>query len=145
VNIYKYGTLAWVWRGFIAMGVILAAIFLAASVASWSLWPFVGAVALAAPSLFFGLVVVVRADLIDGQTVLIRTLVFYPRRIALDRLGPSRIRRTYVSDSVEFDAPRVWVPVKGGLPLYFDLLGQIPDRQAFLKAIGQTGTKWPRR
>jgi hypothetical protein len=29
----------------------------------------------------------------------------------------------------------VWIPVKGGWPIYFDLLGTIPDRQAFLSAL----------
>lgn len=136
MTLYKYGMLAWVWRGFIAPGLIMAAVFLAEFLASWNLWLLVGALALIAPSVFFGTVVVVRADRTNDNTLEVQTLLFYRRRIAIARLGSPVVRRKYEDVSGDFNAPRAWVPVKGGLPLYFDLLSQIPDQQAFLKAIG---------
>ena len=134
MTIYKYGFMAWIWRGLITFGLVLAAGFLALSVAS----PFllIGAIAIAAPAVFFGVTLVVRADLVEGRTLLIQTLLFYRRRIDRAQLGAPKARRRYTSEMVDFDAPRGWVPVKDGWPLYFDLLGQIPDRRAFLQAIG---------
>ena len=134
--LYKYGVLAWVWRGLIAFGLLLASGVLFTGLASWSLWLFVGGLALIAPSLFFGAVLVVQADKTVGETLEIRTLLFFRRRIELSRLGAPVVRRKYHDAVLDFDAPRAWVPVKGSLPLYFDLLGQIPDRQAFMKAVG---------
>ena len=134
--LYRYGGLAWVWRGLIAFGLFLASGFLITGLASWSLWLFVGGLALIAPSLFFGAVLVVQADKTAGETLEIRTLLFFRRRIELSRLGAPVVRRKYHDAVLDFDAPRAWVPVKGSLPLYFDLLGQIPDRQAFMKAVG---------
>ncbi len=136
MTLYKYGVLAWLWRLFIGAGVVLAVGFLTAFVASWNLWPLVGALALAAPTIFFGTVLVVRADRINDDTLRVETLLFFRRRIAVGRLGAPSVRRKYQDEAGEFNAPRVWVPVKGALPLYFDLLGQIPERQAFLKTIG---------
>jgi len=134
--LYRYGALAWVWRAFIAFGLLLASGFLFTGLASWSLLLSVGGLALVAPALFFGTVLVVQADKIADKTLEIRTLLFFRRRIELVRLGSPVIRRKYRDAVMDFDAPRAWVPVKGSLPLYFDLLGQIPDRQAFMKTVG---------
>lgn len=136
--LYKYGAMSWVWRGLIAFGLILASGFLITGLASWSFWLFVGGLAMIAPSLFFGTVLVVQAEKTADETLEIRTLLFFRRRIELVRLGAPVVRRKYHDAVLDFDAPRAWVPVKGSLPLYFDLLGQIPDRQAFMKTVGLT-------
>jgi hypothetical protein len=136
VPLYRYGWLAWVWRAFIAAGLALGGLLLLTSVATLNPLLLVGALALIGPSLFFGVVLVVSADRRDDGTLEIGTLLFGRRRIHPSRLGPPVVRVLYRTIYANLSAPRVWVSVKGGLPLYFDLLGRIVNRQALLAAIG---------
>ncbi len=133
MTIYEYGPAAWLWRIVIAAFLALGGVFLISGVLQPLMW--VGACALILPALFFGVVVVVRADLMDDDVLDVWTLLSIRRRVARHRLGVPRVRRTYRSLYGNLSAPRVWVPVRGELPLYFDLLGRVPDRQALLRAI----------
>jgi len=135
VTLYDYGPMAWLWRCMILLFGALASLFLVGGLSPLNPLVMGGAIALLAPAVFFGTVLVVRADRGDGGGLEIQTLLFWRRRIARDRLGAPRVRIKYRTEHTDLSAPRVWVPVKGGWPLYFDLLGRIPDRPAFLAAI----------
>lgn len=117
---------------FIALG----GVFLTIGLASPAVWSLVAALALLGPTAFFGTVVVVAADRLEDGRLDVQTLLFVRRRVAAADLGAPRVRIRYHALPYSLSAPRVWLPVRGGLPLYFDLLGHIPDRQAFLSTIG---------
>lgn len=134
-RLYEYGVFAWLWRVMMLAFVVLAFVFLAAWLESFALWALIGALALLAPTAFFGAVVVVTADGLESGGLDVRTLLFLRRRFSASDLGAPRVRIRYHSLPYSLSAPRVWIPVKGSLPLYFDLLGRIPDRQRFLAAI----------
>ena len=134
-RIYEYGALAWFWRVPMLAFVLLAVLCLYAWSESLAVWVLIAALALLAPTAFFGSVVVVTADRLDDGDLDVRTLLFLRRRVRTSDLGAPRVRVRYHSLPYRLYAPRVWLPVKGGLPLYFDLLGRMPDRQAFLSAI----------
>ena len=134
--LYIYGPLAWVWRLLILFGFMLGAGALWASIAMSSAVLVMGAFALLGPALFFGMVVAVRAEQVEDGALIVRTLLFVSRRVGPAGLGPPRVRIWYESLPGPLHAPRVWVPVKGGPPLYFDLLAHIPDRPALLAALG---------
>ena len=135
VTLYRYGAIAWFWRALIVFGLVLGAVFVAASVRMPSALMMVAAFALIGPALFFGTALVVRADQCADGTLEIWTLLFWRRRIDPSRLRPPVARILYRTIHANLNAPRVWVPVKGAPPLYFDLLGQIVNRQALLAAI----------
>lgn len=66
----------------------------------------------------------------DGR-LRIQTLNLTRRTIAPERLGPAGYRSYAYSESGGVHAPRAWVAVQGGLPIYLDLLADIPDPEAF--------------
>ncbi len=117
---------------FIALG----GVFVLAGLVSLAFWPLLAALALLGPTAFFGTVVVVAADRLDDGRLDVQTLLFVHRRMRASDLGAPRVRIQYHALPYSLSAPRVWIPVRGGLPLYFDLLGHIPDRQQFLSTIG---------
>lgn len=134
--LYRYGAAAWVWRVLIAFGIgagILLAV-LGARLGSWSI-ALIG-VPLLVPALFFGAVVVVRVDPIDPGSLSVRTLLFWRRTLRLGDLGRARLRTRVESDFASLHAPRIWVPVARGLPLYLDLLAEIPDPREFQRVFG---------
>lgn len=135
-RLYEYGAFAWLWRGLMLIFMLLGIVLLTVWIASPALWSVVAALALLAPTAFFGTVVVVTADRMEDGALDVQTLLFIHRRMAARDLGAPRVRIRYRSLPHDLFAPRVWIPVKGGLPLYFDLLGHIPDRQRFLSTIG---------
>ena len=139
MTLYEYGPAAWLWRLAIAVFLTLASVFL--FVGLFNPFLLLGALALIAPAIFFGLTVVVRCDRWEEDGLDVRTLLFVRRRIPRDRLGVPRVRRTYQSLHGNLSAPRVWVPVRGELPIYFDLLGRMPDRQALLAALKITAAE----
>ncbi len=134
LTLYRYGLLAWVWRVLIAMFLALGGVVVYAAATSGASILFVAAGALIVPAVFFGSAVVVRADRVEGGLD-VWTLIGWRRRIATVRMEPPRVRRAYEDGDALLHAPRAWIPVKGSCPLYFDLLADIPDRQAFLAAI----------
>lgn len=135
MTLYRYGWLAWVWRVLIAIGLGLGAVSFAAGILMQSGLMAVAAFALIGPAAFFGVVVVVRADRHDDGTLEIWTLLFWRRRIHPTRLRQPTVHIIYRTIYTNLHAPRVWVQVIGGPPLYFDLLGQIVNRPALLSAI----------
>ena len=126
MTLYRYGPIAWFWRAIIALGLLAGMACIAAGVV-------VPAIPIVVPALFFGLVVVVRVDRI-GDALDVRTLL-WRRYVPRARLGSARRREYAQSEAGPIHAPRLWVPVRGGLPLYFDLLASIPDRGAFEAAL----------
>lgn len=95
--------------------------------------PFLVAAPLLMPALFFGAAVAVRVDRPGEEEIVVSTLIFWRRRIPLKRLGVARLRTHAQGDMGPMWAPALWIPVKGGLPLYLDLLAKIPDRSRFRK------------
>ncbi|MFY2763693.1 hypothetical protein [Arenimonas sp. MALMAid1274] len=131
MDLYRYGWVAWLWRAFAGAGVLagLGLMVLAWRQGAWSLAAIGGVLAL--PGIVLGPMVAVRIRRLDSSHIEVRTLAFWQRRIAIAHLGPARLR-THAQGTVQaVHAPRLWVPVQGGLPIHIDLLGQIPDREAF--------------
>lgn len=136
ITIYRYGPAAWVWRLFIVFFLAGGCLNLALAVRPGGLPLFVGAFALLAPALFFGTVLAVRVDRVGRDRLYIRTLLFFWRRLRLDELGRTKVRREYHDEHGVIDAPRVWIPVRRSVPIYLDLLGHIPGRMAFAATFG---------
>ncbi|GAB2489164.1 hypothetical protein [Arenimonas alkanexedens] len=143
MDLYRYGWVAWIWR------VLAGAGLAAAGGLAWLAWrdssPALLAIALplASPGLLLPMVAV-RIRRLGGGEIVVHTLAFLPRRINMTRLGPARLN-THAQGTVDsVHAPRLWVPVRGGLPIHIDLGGQIPDRGAFRQLFRlREGTAWP--
>lgn len=143
-TIYRYGPIAWFWRAMIAgalagggVGLVLAArhdspvlLFMAAAVL--------------APAVFFGIALAVRVDRLDDGRAEVWTLLFWRRRVSRGQLGVPRVREVYHGSSGPMYAPALWVPVRRRLPIYLDLLGEIPDRRAFLAVFPVPRAAFPR-
>ena len=128
--LYRYGPAAWVWRLMILFFCAIGAVPVVL-VRDVDFGGIVTAAIMFGPSLFFGFVVAVRVDRVGEETVRVVTLIFWRRRIRREELGSSTLRREYIDDDMIIDAPRLWVPVKHALPIYIDLMGDIPDKQTF--------------
>jgi hypothetical protein len=134
MTIYRYGGIAWIWRSLggvaLAGGVLL--VVLAIRFADWTF------VAMAAPLLVpvfaLGWMVATRVDAEDDH-IRVWTLGFARRRIARSALGRPHLRLTAGGTFEQIPAPRIWVPVRGGLPVYFDLLAEIPDLGTFERVV----------
>lgn len=143
--IYRYGPMAHVWRllagAGLSGGAVLAGLLLREG--SWvGLW--IG-LPLMLPALLLAPMVAVRIDRLADGAIDVRTLAFWRRRITRDRLGKPRLQ-VYAQATYEgVSAPRIWVPVRGGLPLHVDLLGAIPDRRAFLAVFDLPPGRLPQR
>ncbi len=72
-----------------------------------------------APALFFGMTLAVRVDCMGEDDLRVSTLLFWRRQICRRELA-------YQDEYGIIYAPRVWVSVRGRLPIYFDLLGKFP-------------------
>ena len=134
MTIYHYGRAAWVWRALIALGLAAGLPLMAVAVRDLALAPLLTALPLVGPSLYFGHVLAVRIDL-DGDVLRIWTLGFWRRTITRDRIRPAFVRNHAQGHSGPFYAPRSFVPVRGGLAIYVDLLAAIPDRRRFHDAL----------
>ena len=130
--LYRYGPVAWVWRVFIAFFFAIGVAGLVIAFRSGEPWGLVMATATLGPALFFGVVLAVRVERVGENGIRVSTLLFWRRHIRREELGLSRLRTEYINEDGVLHAPRLWVPVKHGLPFYFDLLGHIPDKQAFV-------------
>jgi len=135
--LYRYGAMAWVWRVLIGLGLAAGAFLTAAGVRLGSPVLILVGLPLWAPGLFFGLVVVVAIDRLDGHRISAESLLFWRRVLPRERLGPGKVF-LYARGRVgrRWYAPRAWVGVRGRLPVYVDLLGQVPDRKALAAALG---------
>jgi hypothetical protein len=144
VTLYRYGIIAWVWR-VVILGALLgggAAIAIGAQLMSGALVAF-GSV-LVAPALFFGAVLAVDVQLESPDSLRVQTLIFWRRRVSRPDLGAPRVKTTAAGTTGPIHAPRAWIPVRGTLPIYFDLLGTIPDRRAFGAMFGLSASSLPR-
>lgn len=130
VPLYRYGALAWVWRALIALALTGGGALLAFAVHFRSAGFVAMALPLLAPALFFGWVLATSIER-RGEHLRVGTLLFAVRRIPLDRLGRPTLRLRATAVTHQVDAPRIWVPVRGRLPLYIDLLARVPDPAAF--------------
>jgi hypothetical protein len=99
------------------------------------------AAVLLVPAIFFGLVFAVRIDHLGEDRLQVVTLLFFSRRVTRSRLGTPRIRTDYEGRAGPIYAPRLWIPVRQSVPIYVDLLGEIPDRKAFRTALGLKASK----
>lgn len=134
MTIYDYGRAAWVWRALIAVGLAAGLPLVAVAVRDQALAPLLTAMPLLGPSLYFGYVLAVRIDL-DGEVLRIWTLLFWRRTITRDRIRPAFVRSHAQGRSGPIYAPRSFVPVRGGLAIYVDLLATIPDHRRFREAL----------
>lgn len=128
-RIYAYGPLAWIWRALIfpALGASALVLFVAGRELNFTL--VLVALPLLIPSVFFGTAVATTVHR-DGNTLLVRTLLFQLRRIDITSLGKPVRRELAQNWDGAFHAPRMWIPVKGGIPVYLDLLTNTIDRNA---------------
>lgn len=130
-TIYRYGWIAWVWRGFSLFGLAASAL-LAFAALRFGDWTFVAmALPLAVPAILLPWMLAVRIDRAGDDAVVVTNLFFVRRHVPRRALGRPRLRETAESEGVRFHAPRAWIPVRGGLPIYVDLLATIPDERAF--------------
>ena len=134
VVLYRYGALAWFWRGLIGLA-LLGSAALAWPVAQGDFVALAVALPLLLPALFFGFVVATRVER-DGPELRLRTLLGLPRRVRLDQLGVPVRRAMAQATTQRIYAPRLWQPVRRRLPFYLDLLATIPDRRAFEQVFG---------
>jgi hypothetical protein len=132
VTIYRYGLLAWLWRTLMAGFLIGGVICLVFGTRTGQPALLFMAIVLLAPALFFGAVVAVRVDRLDDGEVRVWTLLFWRRRLSPEQIGPPRQGSSGWGDS---GPPGLWVPVRRGLPIYFDPLADIPDQNAFAATV----------
>jgi hypothetical protein len=145
ITVYRYGALAWVWRAIIAGALVAggACAYFAVSKAALVL-AVIGAV-LVAPALFFGHVVATHIAQTEEGTMVVRSLLFTRRTITRDRLRPARVRQYAQGTVAQVYAPRAWIPVRGGFPVYVDLLADFPDPRSFASWWGVPAREIPRR
>ncbi len=144
MTLYRYGAIAWVWRLFIAAALLGGGTLAVAGTRLGSVTLLCMGGIIVAPALFFGSVLVVSLDREGASVIRIGTLLFWKRTIAINQLGAPRVRRLAQSNYGYIYAPRVWIPVRGALPIYVDLLGTIADRGAFAALLGVPGSAIPR-
>jgi hypothetical protein len=130
-TIYRYGWMAWFWRLLVLPGAVAGALAIWYGVRLDSLSLIVMGIALLGPSYFFGMTLAVRIDRMDGSRLRISTLLFWRRYLDRSKFGTPRFREKYHDEYSTMYAPRLWQPVRGHLPIYIDLLGDIPDGDVF--------------
>lgn len=145
ITIYRYGPMAWVWRVPMLAALAAGAVCVLAAVFRFELELVVVAAPLVLPSLFFGRVVAHRVDRLEDGELLVTTLLFQRRRVARPDLGTPRLREFAQGDVGPMYAPHAWIPVRHRLPIYLDLLAEIPDRPAFGNAFGINTSALPSR
>ena len=136
-TLYRYGALAWVWRclGALAVAGVVGVTILA--VKTGTLWPLAVGLPLVLPVVVLFPIVATEITLDPGTARLrVRTLAGLSRCIECERIAGHRLRTAATTDSGTVYAPRVWIAVRGGLPIYVDLLATIPDRRGFAAALG---------
>jgi hypothetical protein len=142
--LYRYGPVAWVWRALgglaLAAGVLLAA--LALRHGEWALAAI--ALPLVVPVLVLFTMVVVHIEL-RNDALEVATLALWQRTVPLDHIGAHRYRETAAGEFTDLHAPRVWVRVRGSLPLHVDLMGTVLDRAALAEALRIPPKLVPRR
>lgn len=132
-TIYRYGWMAWVWRALMLLGVAIGALFVWMGTLYGQIdwFSLIFGIGFAAFPLLLGQMVATRVDQRPDGRLRIWTLNLTWRTIAPERLGAASYRSYAHSDAGGVHAPRLWVSVRGGPPIYLDLLANIPDRAAF--------------
>jgi hypothetical protein len=125
--------LTWVWRWLILGGLIIGAVSvtmaLTSAPTSWR--RLLIGVGCAAIPLALGHLVATRIDRRPDGRLKVWTLSLSWRTIDPARVGRVRYRVARVGRYGQMsDAPHLWVELRGGPPLYLDLLADIPDRRA---------------
>lgn len=133
-TVYRYGRAAWVWRGLIGLAVALAVPLVAVGLRDGVATTLLVALPLLAPSVFFAGVLAVRIDEV-GDHLHVQTLGGWTRRLPARDVGPGRVRDVAQGDAGPIAAPRAFVRVRGGLPIYVDLLAEIPDRPRLVRLL----------
>lgn len=136
--LFRYGWIAWIWRTLILLAGVGGGTLLVHSVLKGSWGLFATSMPVLLPAVFLGLVVAVRIDRGSDGVIRVVTLSFWRRRIVAKRIGRPKFREHAQTDYGSLHAPRLWVPVKGGLPIFIDLLGDIPDKGTFGKVFGRS-------
>jgi hypothetical protein len=149
--LYRYGALAWVWRAMGAGALLAAVACVGFVVRTGELWFLVLALPLVLPVVVLFPMVATRIELDSGTTppsetggpasqagahLSVATLAGFTRRIARSEVKGYRFRDTAASEAGDVHAPRAWVLVRGGWPIYVDLFADIPDKKAFGAALG---------
>ena len=142
-TLYRYGALAWIWRVLIAAALAGGGGLALLAVRFADPGLLLIALPLVAPALFFGAVLVVQVDRRSDTSLHVQTLIFWRRRLDSTRLGTPRLRQMAQAEFGAIHAPRVWIPVRGALPLYIDLLGTIADRRTFSTTFGIPASRLP--
>ena len=134
-TIYSYGWIAWVWRAMIFAGLAggLMCVWFGFLFAS-PVFYLIG-VPLLVPAWFFGFVTATRIDLRDDGSLRVTTLLFKRRLLSRDDLGKPRTRLFVQGEFGPYYGPHTWIPVRGKLPIYLDLLAAIPDHSAFANVL----------
>lgn len=136
MTLYLYGWICWIWRFAILIALGGGGFFVVLGIMqeSWMIL-FIG-FPLVLPALFFGAVVAIRVTLGNDNVLQIDTLLFWKRYVPRSRLGSPKYRSHAYLESGPIYSPRLWIPVKAGFPIYFDLLGTIPDPKKFREVFG---------
>jgi hypothetical protein len=143
MTIYRYGWIAWVWRVLALSGIGGAGLFLGLAVRSGPWWLALAGVVLGTPAVVLPWLVAARIDRRSEEEIVVTNLFFFPRRIERPRIGHPRLRRTAHGSLPTVAAPRAWIPVRGGLPVYLDLYATIPEPAAF-RSFFDIPRKWIR-
>lgn len=133
--LYRYGPVAWVWRALGAPALVGGALLGVAALRHGEWWLALLALPLVAPVLVLFPMVAVRIALRD-TALEIDTLAFVRRRVPRERIVGHSYRETAAGELTSLYAPRVWVRVRGGLPIHVDLMGTISDRATLAAALG---------
>jgi len=133
--LYRYGPVAWVWRTLGALALGGGALLSAVALRHGEWWLVALALPLLVPVLVLFPMVAVRIDL-RHAVLEIDTLALVRRRVPRERIAGHSYRETAAGEFTSLYAPRVWVRVKGSLPIHVDLMGTIPDRAALAAALG---------
>jgi hypothetical protein len=134
VVLYRYGMFVGVWRLLAVAGLLGAGVMLWLAWTFGSPWYVCASVVLAAPAVWFPWIVADVVELAD-DTLVVTNLFYLRRRIALEDLGPARVKQRAQS-LLNFRAPRVWVGVRGRPPIYLDLWADIPDPNRLRRTFG---------
>jgi hypothetical protein len=143
--LYRYGWMAWLWRALILAALAAGGVLVIAGMRSAAPHLFLIAAPLALPALFFGHVVATSVVRQGDDALTITNLLFLRRRIARSELGRPRVRPWAQTWYGQMYAPSSWIPVRRALPVYLDLLADIPDRRAFANAFRLQERELPQR
>lgn len=142
--LYRYGPVAWVWRALGALALGGGALLGVAALRLGEWWLVALALPLVVPVLVLFPMVAVRIELRDA-VLDVATLACVRRRVPRDRIAGHSYRETAAGELTDLYAPRVWVRVRGGLPIHVDLMGRVPDPAALAAALGLPRKLVPRR